>query len=178
MKNPKKKNLKEKRVEILDNAGQPFMLMNLDLSIKKKLTRKIVLVAIKNQENQILLTKVAKSNKHKYSGLWDISVYSHVYENEACEDAALRGLKDKLGIEHTSLYEIASLPYIGGDGIPSLAFVFTTSKLSAQEKITLLSQGKNDTMFVSISELKAILEHSAELFTPELIWALQAGWLS
>ncbi len=154
------------------------MHMNITKSIKQKLTRKIVLLGIKNQHNQLLLHKHPKTSKHN-AGLWDISVYSHVYAHEACEDAALRGLEEQLGLKHTILHEIAQLPFRSHQDIPFLAHIFLTSKLTTEEEIRLLYNARlqnKETMFILPSELKAIVEHSQELFTPELIWAA-TSWL-
>ncbi len=173
---PHKSN-KENLVEILDNSGQAFMLMNLTTCIKKKLTRKISLLAIKNQQNQLLLQRHPKTSSHN-AGLWDISIYSHVYAHESCEEAALRELNLQLGIMQTKVKEIASIPYIDHNGARLLAFVFSTSKLTLQEeKIVKNSSSKKESMFIHIHELRNIIEHSQELFTAELFWAVQAGWL-
>ncbi len=155
------------------------MYMNIDKSIIQKLTRKIVLVAIKNQQSQLLLRRHPKNNKHN-AGLWDISIYSHVYANESCEDAALRGLYEQFELHEVKLDQIAFLPYLNHNDIPFIASVFMASKLKAEEQIRLLNSvytKQNEIMFISIKELKSIIEHSQELFTPELIWASQANWI-
>lgn len=112
-------------------------------------------------------------------GLWDISIYSDVYADESYEDAAYRAMFEQLGITHSSLRAVAQIPYINTHGLPLLAKTFTTSHLTLQEeKITHSLITKNEVMFIYLDELNAIISHSPELFTAELIWAIQGKWLS
>ncbi len=176
-KKPQKSSIENPLVEILDNKGRAIVYMPLSESIKKKLTRKISLITIKNKKNQILLKKyTTKKSPHP---LWDISIYSDVYAGESFEEAALRSMQSQFKIKTESLLELTQIPYVNADEIPLLATIFTTSKLSIQEQmLSIFYKHSSETMFIHTHELEAIITHSPELFTAELIWATQAGWLN
>ncbi len=176
-KKPHKSSVDEPLIEIVDNAGKALVYMPLSESIKKKLTRKISLITIKNKKKQILLRKY-KSKKSQHA-LWDISIYADVYAGESFEEAALRSLTTQFKVKTDSLIELTQIPYVNAEEIPLLATIFTTSKLTLQEQIlSNFYKHSNETMFIHLHELEAIISHSPELFTAELIWACQAGWLN
>ncbi len=174
----KKKNISDDPlVEILDNSGQAIVYMPLSESIKKNLTRKIALITIKNKKNQILLRKY--KSKKSPQALWDISIYSDVYAGESYEEAALRAMSSQLHIYADSLKELTLIPYVNANEARLLACIFTTAKLSLhEERLSFLYKNTSDIMFIHIQELESIISHSPELFTAELIWATQAGWLN
>ncbi len=176
-KRPHKKNLDDPVVEILDNTGQAIVYMPLSESIKKKLTRKISLITIKNKKNQILLQKYR--SKKSLNELWDISIYSDVYAGESFEEAALRTMHDQLHIKSDSLTMLTQIPYVNENDIKLLATIFQTNKLALQEHaFAQLYKNTSEIMFIHPHELEAIISHSPEIFTAELIWASQAGWLN
>ncbi len=165
----------ENLVEVLDNEGRTLLLMPLSYCVKKKLRRKVAIVMIENSENKFLLKKY-KEKKSKKAALWDVSLYANVLANHSYEDSAREELHKEFGNLHIHLKERSQLTYISNN-IPLFVSIFTTTKISEQEEKHSLNakifQENKEIMFASMEELKALIQHSPELFTSDLLWIVE-----
>lgn len=150
------------------------MLTSLKTASKLGLLRRIVLICLKNTRGMVYLQKHTTSAP-LYAGLWDVSAIGSVYAGESPEDAAERELFQQLGIRHTRLRAMGSLPYTDSRGV-SLSATFFLAGPSPMRPVpdeTHIADG----MFVDQHELEGLALHQQDMLTPELVWAVQAGWI-
>ncbi len=160
-------------VELLDVYGRPFMLTPLTLAPSLGLLYRVALTCFKNIQGQVFLQR-RPENSTLYAGLWDVSAVGRVFAGESPEDTARRELEEQLGIEMTRLRTIGSLPYTDSNGTNLSATFFLAGPSSALPK---LKNSASDGMFVDAFELIGLVAHQQNMFTPELIWAIQSGWI-
>lgn len=91
---------KQEFLDILDENGK-FTGETMD---RKKIHdlgiwHRCVHVWIINSKGELLLQKCGKKPPNKLAGLWDVSAAGHVEAGESVEDAALKELREELGIE-------------------------------------------------------------------------------
>ncbi len=70
---------------------------------EKKLLHRAVHIVVFDPEKGVLLQK-RSLQKDSYPGWWDISVGGHVDVDESYKSAAVREMKEELGIEETPVY--------------------------------------------------------------------------
>ena len=156
-------------LEITDNEDRPLMCMPPDAVLRQRLHRRIVCIALHTGKNTLLLHKRADSML-EHQGAWDLYTGS-VLMGEAREDAALRLLQDKTGLEDFSLTFAAARK--GSREAPSHVALFT-----ARLPQGMLPLGEeHDILEVDADELAGLVQHTPELFTPALQWAAESGCL-
>lgn len=163
----------QRLVELLDVYGRPFMLTPLTLAPSLGLLYRVALTCYKNTRGQVYLQR-RPENAALYAGLWDVSAVGRVYAGESPEDAARRELAEQLSINATRLRNIGSLPYTDSGGSSLSATFFLAGPSPA---LPTLTNHAADGMFVDAFELKGLIAHQQNMFTPELIWAVQSGWI-
>ncbi|MCH5276285.1 MAG: NUDIX domain-containing protein [Desulfovibrionaceae bacterium] len=161
-------------VEIADGYDRPLMLTPLSAALRRKLPRRIVLVGVRDSRGQLFLTRRAP-RLARHPGLWDISVTGDVLAGESLEGAALRELRQRLGIEVATIRSVASLPYTDSGGASLSATFFLTGAGSSPPSPA--PEIVCDGMFVDADELQGLVRHQPDLLTPELIWAVRSGWV-
>ena len=160
-------------VELLDGYGRPFMLTSRTTATRLGLLRRVVLICLQNTRGQVYLQRRPESST-LYAGLWDVSAVGTVFAGESPEDAARRELSDQLGIDMTRLRNIGFLPYTDSGGTSLSATFFLAGPCPA---IPSPREETSDGMFVDAFELEGLTFHQQSLLTPELIWAVQSGWI-
>jgi isopentenyl-diphosphate Delta-isomerase len=94
-------NLKQSATElldVLDPQGMPLgIARSRDEVHQKGLWHRTVHIWIINSQKQLLLQKRSQ-NKESYPGLWDISAAGHITAGDSSRNAAIRELKEELGI--------------------------------------------------------------------------------
>ena len=161
-------------VELLEGYGRPFMLTPLKTASKLGLLRRIVLICLKNTRGMVYLQKHTESAP-LYAGLWDVSAIGSVFAGESPEDAAERELFQQLGIRGAKLKAMGTLPYTDSRGSSLSATFFLAGPSSWRPQRD--ENRSMDGMFVDQQELEGLALHQQEMLTPELIWAVQAGWI-
>lgn len=164
----------QRLVELLEGYGRPFMLTSLKTASRLGLLRRIVLICLKNTRGQVYLQKHA-ATAPLYAGLWDVSAIGSVFAGESPADAASRELAVKLGIRHTRVRALGTLPYTDSRGANLSATFF----LAGPSPVVPVVDGTivADAMFVDQHELEGLALHQQEMLTPELIWAVRSGWI-
>ena len=163
-----------KLVELLEGYGRPLMLTSPKTASGLGLLRRIVLICLKNTRGQVFLQK-HPTQAPLYAGLWDVSAIGTVFAGESPVDAAARELFSQLGIQGTKLKAIGSLPYTDSRGANLSATFFLAGPSSAIPPA--LSSSSADTLLVDQHELEGLVLHQQEMLTPELVWAVRAGWI-
>lgn len=161
-------------VELLEGYGRPFMLTPLKTASKLGLLRRIVLICLKNARGMVYLQKHTDAAP-LYAGLWDVSAIGSVFAGESPEDAAERELFQQLGIRGAKLRAMGTLPYTDSRGSSLSATFFLAGPSSWLPRLD--GSRSADGMFVDQQELEGLALHQQEMLTPELIWAVQAGWI-
>lgn len=161
-------------VELLEGYGRPFMLTSLKTASRLGLLRRIVLICLKNTKGRIYLRKNT-SAAPLYAGLWDVSAIGTVYAGESPADAAERELSQQLGIRGARMRVMGSLPYTDsrGSSLSATFFLAGPSPARPAPDASICA----DEMFVDQYELEGLALHQQDMLTPELVWAVQSGWL-
>ncbi len=158
-------------LEITDERDRPLMIMPIAQARRQPLRHRVVLVMLYDAEGRIYLQKRA-ATKHLYPGRWDLSATGHVLAGESREDAALRELREELGIAAGRLIRRAEIP-------ATEATEFAHITLFAAGPVGEAPQPNPDEvadgMFVDADELDALLEHFRDMLTPALVWATERG---
>lgn len=157
-------------IEILDEKSRPFMLMPREAALAQRLPYQMVLVVIRNREEQVYIHR--RSDKKKsYGGLWSVSASGLVKAGEAVEDAAVRELSEELGVTGLPINLVATaLPAPETDWAQVNLFVSSPANTIINPDPEEISAG----MFVDEDELGAILRDMPEMTTPALKWAYSA----
>ena len=157
---------KPNTVEVVDIKNCPFARMNLTEVHRQSLRHRSVIVLIYDSKGKLYLQKRSAEKKY-YPGRWDLSASGHVYVKESFEDAALRVLKTKLGIENANIKEIAELEASSETGYEFI-------KLFVLDKLNTVSAPNPEDVesgfFYSLNELDWLLKECRELLTPKLVY--------
>ncbi len=157
---------KPNSVEVVDIKNSPFARMNLTEVHRQSLRHRSVIVLIYDSNGKLYLQKRSTEKKH-YPGRWDLSASGHVYSKESFEDAALRVLKTKLGIEHINIKELTELNASSETGYEFIKlFVLNKSNTVPAPNPNEVESG----FFYSMNELEWLLKECRELLAPKLVY--------
>ncbi len=154
-------------IEILDENGRSFMLMPRKQAMQQQLPYRVALVVLRNRENKVYIHKRAAHTK-SYSGLWSVSASGAAKAGEAMEDAALRELREELGVNGIQLYQMAE---IAASAQTDWSRVFLFLSQPANVIVNPAPEEISEGMFVDPDELSAMIRQMPELLTPALKWA-------
>ncbi len=170
----------EELIDVLDENGiKTGRVLPRSEIHKKGLWHKIVVTAIINSNNEILMQQ-RSYKKIRESGMWDISVAGHVSAGENTLDAAVREIEEEIGIkvnnkelEYIFSYsenQIASIDYI--DKQIHECFILKKDNLKV-ENINIQESEVEQIKFVSIDELRNMIRKQEtverDIFYNELI---------
>ncbi len=135
------------------------------------LLHRAILVFLTNPKGEVYLQKRA-SDLLFYPGHWSASVTGHVSSGETYLQAAMREVKEELGID-CELMELGKFmtPKWKLDGRTEWEFI-TVFEGSSSSEITL-SDETEEGRFVSKKEFKQLVESNPEAFTPDTLLALE-----
>ncbi|WP_291327664.1 NUDIX domain-containing protein [Desulfovibrio sp. UCD-KL4C] len=153
-------------VEVVDIKNYPFARMNLTEVHRQSLRHRSVIVLVYDSNGKLYLQK-RNAEKRYYPGRWDLSASGHVYFKESFEDAALRVLKTKLGIEYANIKELTELNASSETGYEFI-------KLFVLDKPNIVPAPNPDEVesgfFYSMNELEWLLKECRELLAPKLVY--------
>lgn len=89
-------------VEVIDEQGNIINSVSRDEARKKNLKTKAAFVVVRNSENQLYISQRSK-NKDISPLKWEVGAGGGVKKGETFEDAAIRELKEELGIKSDGL---------------------------------------------------------------------------
>ena len=159
-----------KSLEVFDDKGKLLMLMPQENILKQKLRCRMVLVAIKDRDERVLLCKYTEQHS-TYPKLWDISASGYLLPGESFLDAALRAV---------------TLRFMHSEKDFSPAMHIQPSPENNNRELALFrnrpgfyypqirSEGEvHQTMFVDEEELTALLREMPEFISPDLRLAVE-----
>lgn len=134
-------------------------------ALDKNLRRGIARVFLLNKKGFLYVQKRGE-NMEIAPGVWDQSAGGHIDSKEKPEEAALRELKEELGIKLDSLNFVTSYSFEeeqDGKVLYSFDFIFTGQ---SDEDIHIQKEELSGGKWFSISELKSELSKFPERFAP------------
>jgi len=152
-------------VEIVDGQDRPLGVMPLAEARRQALFHRTVLVLVYDASGRVFLKKRART-KALYPGRWDLSSSGPVLAGESREDAALRGLRQELGIGGASLTRLTQAP-----ARPETGYGFATLFCAGACPGPLLPDPAEieDGLFVDRDELDAMAASFRDMLTPALV---------
>jgi isopentenyl-diphosphate delta-isomerase len=161
----------QEQIEVVDKNNTPLAVLSRNEIHRQGLFHRSIVVLVYNQEGKLFLQK-RHHNKHLYPGRWDLSATGHIKAGEAAEEAALRELKEEVGIVPRQL---------------KLIYTLKGSKETNYEFVYLFSAGKcldfpkpnpcevESGLFVDAEELSSMVKNFPELLTPGVVYFWQKG---
>ena len=159
-------NSNEEVFEIFNEKNEPVGKASRSEVHEKGLFHRGIDLFLVNSKGKIFLTRRAKT-KDTSSGVWGLSVGEHVKPGESFMDAAIRGLKEELGITNAKVVQIKgprlfTITYEDGKKDNEFDALFLAE---SDEKITMdkgeISEGK----FYTLEEIEKKIEEG-RIFTP------------
>ncbi len=158
-------------VEVVDAHDHPLGVMPLVDVHKQFLRHRSVVVLIYDSGNRIYLQRRSQRKKI-YPGFWDLSATGHVKAGEAREDAALRELREELGLVAPRLMRLHEVPASDETGNEFVTF-YNAGRLSAPPVPN--PDEVDEGAFLDPDELTFLVENFEELLTPALLHAFHNG---
>lgn len=158
-------------VEVVDEQDRPIAVLPLSEVHKQCLRHRSVMVLLYNAQGKVFLQKRSRT-KALYPGRWDISATGHVQAGESGEDAALRELREELGIVADSLrlkHRVEAGPDTGWE------FVTFYSAGKTNQQPTLSPQELDGGYFLDEQELERLIANFRNLLTPGLVYSWEKG---
>ncbi len=158
-------------VEVVDQQDQPIAVLPLHEVHKQSLRHRSVMVLLYNQQGKVFLQKRGYA-KALFPGRWDISASGHVQAGESSEDAALRELQQKLGIQVDSLrlkQRLEAGPNTGWEFVS----LYSAGKVDRQPVPAPLELAGG--YFVDEQELESLVINFRDLLTPGLAYFWENG---
>lgn len=132
---------------------------------------RIIRIFLFNAKGELLLQK--RSVNVRLPGLWDQSVGGHVDEGEDYQTAALREMKEELGVEGVQLTEVTKLYRESSDPTnPSRRFEMLYTGAYDGE-VAFDAHEISEVRWIQPKELKAWMKEKPEEFTKGFILALE-----
>lgn len=133
-------------------------------AVEKGIVRRISRVIVTNSRRKILLQK--RGNVVMYPFRWNDSVSGHVDVGETYREAALREMKEEMGITGIELFEIGKFygAEASGEREPKAFNMLFTGTYDADPVID--SEEVSDFKWVREKDLKEWLEEKPDDFTP------------
>lgn len=156
-------------LDIVDSNNHVIGKDNREETHKKGLLHRAVMVFIINSKGQIFLQQ-RSGQKANHPLAWDVSCAEHVQMGESFKDAALRGIEEELGIT-VSLERIRLIHRQDNKYLSSGGYIFDnelgeTFKGFYDGEITLDPSEVSNGKFVSLKEIKEMVDQGGVLFTP------------
>jgi len=160
-------------VDVVDEADRPIGVLPLAEVHRQGLYHRSVRVAVFDRHGRVYLQKRSQS-KDLYPGRLDLSATGHVRAGEAREAAALRELREELGLAAERLVRVTDLA-----GSPDTNFEFIT--LYTAGRLDAPPQPNPDEVesgfFADRSELDYLMANYRDQLTPGLVHSLEKGLL-
>lgn len=173
-------------VEVTDQNDRPLLCMPPETAITQNLRYRLVAVALRTPKNRIVLHK-GRDKRLGYAQCWDVYT-GFVFVGEAREDAAQRilhamalsGIRlQQIGILKPTSENRGHCTFLGGE-LPSGLYPvpFDAEKDDGGHSRLFMEMEKKESLLeLDRDELMGLVKQAPELFSPELLWAAEAGIL-
>ncbi len=160
-------------VEVVDELDLPLCLMSLSEVHRQSLPHRSVLVLLYDIQGRLYLQK-RSARKALYPGRLDISATGHVRGGESREAAALRELREELGVRGKNLRLLREVP-AGPDTGWEFVSLYTAGRVT--EEPTPDGDEVESGLFVEPAELDYLTQHYRDTLTPGLVHFWESGLL-
>lgn len=153
-------------VEVVDQENRPLCVLSLFEARRQSLCHRTVLVLIFISGNKVYLEK-RDSKERLYPGRLDLSIRGHVRTGESSEGAAVRALREKLGLYAEgvdALMEVSAGPETGPGFVTLFSVDFRGRGISPD------AWGEDVGFFVDKAELDYLAENFRDMLTPSLVY--------
>lgn len=158
--------LPREMVEVVDDFDAPLCILSLGDCDKQFLNRRSVAVFIFDENGKVMLKKRG-SGASLFPNRWDVPLSSHLRAGESRSEAAVRSLRQEMGIRGNRPVLRNSMCASPSNGHKFIT-IFTVSCSSRIAGVReLLNRQK--AMFVDREELASLTEDFRETLTPELV---------
>ena len=175
------------QIDVLDENG-----IKIGLSMSRKevhqkgLWHRAIIVAIVNEENQVLLQQRA-ANKEKNPGMWDISVAGHISAGQDSLSAAAREINEEVSVDLGSRVDVREFRFMTSfrseiayrdDFIERQFYDFFILRRDqmVSETVSFQESEVQAIKFVSLSELSSMRENG-ELVDRENVYQVLVDYL-
>ncbi|NJB66791.1 isopentenyl-diphosphate delta-isomerase [Desulfobaculum xiamenense] len=160
-------------VEVVDDSDNPLCVLPLTDAARQTLRHRAVLVLVYDHEGRLYLQKRSGS-KSLFPGRWDLSATGHVKAHESREDAAIRELREELGIRVAGLRLLHEV-----EACPTTGFAFVTLYSAGRVTGPILTNPDeiSDGMYVDREELALLVRDFRDRLTPGLVHFWELGLL-
>lgn len=160
-------------VDVVDEADRPLGVLPLAEVHRQGLYHRSVRVAVFDAAGRVYLQKRCKS-KDLYPGRLDLSATGHVRAGESREAAALRELREELGLVAERLRHVAD---VAGSPDTNFEFItlYTAGRLDAQPQPNPAEVDSG--FFADRSEVDYLLANYRDQLTPGLVHSMEKGLL-
>ncbi len=160
-------------LEFVDVQKRPLGVLPREDIHNQNLMHKSVQVLLFNREKKLYIQQ-RSHNKDVYPGYWDVSAAGHVLSGESGIEAAMRELKEELGIQVNNMrfvYEFSATYYTGYEFL-SLYVTGPCAEIPDPDPEEVV-QG----IFVSKQEMNYLINFYSRILTPGLLHYWRTGCL-
>ena len=159
-------------VEVVDENDRVLSLASLDDCKRKGLLHRTACVFVRNRADQVLLQRRSLSDDW-LPGKWTVSCSGHIKAREPPEQAAVRELKEELGIEENPRFLFKKLlPSISWSEFSEFEVAYAFESVTDQ-KVRINRDEVEEVKFVAKDEFYDMIQKNTEEFTPDAIILLQ-----
>ncbi len=151
-------------VEIVDLNERPLLVMPAAEAQRQQLRHRRVSVLFFDAGERLLLTRGPATPSRKATA-WDLPAQGPVFAGEARQDAALRLLREQLGLERP---RVAACPPVARP----FSRLTTVFRADAAHERPRLAAGM-ECLFADVDELAALVSEFSEMLAPSLLHALE-----
>lgn len=160
-------------VEVVDNGNRSLAALPLSSVHEQLLPHRSVVVLLYGPDDRIWLHKRSR-RKAKHPGRWDLSTKGHVHLGEATFEAAVRKVRQELGLHADRLKRVRELPAGPETGFEFVT-VFSLGRLGRDPEPD--EREIEDGYYYTAEELAYLVREFRELLTPQLISMWEADLL-
>ena len=173
-------------IEVTDRNDRPLLCMVPEAVISQNLRYRLIAVALRTRKNRIVLHK-GRDKRLGYAQCWDLYT-GFVFVGEAREDAAQRLLAAKtlsgirlqlIGVSDSRTGNGPQCSFFSGE-LPSGLYpapIDAEDEAGPHSSLFMEVEKKETLLELDSDELMGLVERGPELFSPELLWAAEAGVL-
>lgn len=154
---------------IVDERDNPVGAAEMYEAQEKGLIHRIVRIMVEDEQGRLLLQKRSVRMK-RWPNCWDNSATGHVDEGEAYDAAALRELKEEIGVERSELQALGT--YFTDrrlENIPHLRrFNRVYKTLATADELVIDEDEVSEVRWFTVDEVKKLLKEQPEMVTDGL----------
>lgn len=149
---------------IVDNNDEIIGSCDKEEAYEKKYMLRSVQIFVYDSKNRIVIQKRNK-NKKRFPGYWCAATAGHVEDGESYDEAAIRELKEELGITGTPKFITKKKTPVGDGAFAMMSHYILVS----DSDFTLQNNEVEKVRHVTVKELKQMIANNKR-FTPSFLY--------